>query len=129
MTKNSNGADSAPQSFGVSGFDPTAILQSFMTKVSEASIANPASGWLEMNQRWMSFLTERFEQDAALVQRLSKCTNPAEIRAAHAEFHKKAVEDYQQEFAEMAELSQKAMGQLTNNQDKGDTDQNPTIRG
>lgn len=106
-----------PQDAGISsqspGFDPAAMLNAFMPKMNEvsASDGNPVAVWLEMNQQWTAFLTKRFKKDAALLQQLTTCTNPAELNAAYSDFFKKTVEDYQREITEMAELSQKALGQ------------------
>ncbi len=118
MTKTSKNNGLAPKASGFPDFDPSAMVQSFMSQVSAVPAGNRTAGWLEMNQHWMTFLGDRFKQDAALLLQLSKCTNPEEVGVAHTEFYKKSVEDYQQEFAEMAELGQKAMGQLTDAQAK-----------
>ena len=123
MTKATQNSKSNPKSHSTAGFDPSAMFQSFMANFSDSGIAgpNPAVGWLEMNQQWMNFLGERFKQDAALLQKLSKCKTSEEINAAQTEFYKDAAEHYQREFAEMTELGQQAIGQLTNT-DKADSD-------
>ena len=59
--------------------------------------------------------------DLTMPQRLSKCTSPAEISAAHAEFYKETVKTISRYFTEITELGQKAMGQVKEN-----TNQNPT---
>jgi|GEM_PF-3564115 len=130
MTKETQNDKSKPETPIFPGFDPTAMFQSFMSKSSAASDvgSSPAAGWLEMNQQWMNFLGERFKQDSALLQKLSKCTNPSEMSAVHSEFYKEAAESYQREFAEMAELGQQAIGQLTNIGQAG-TNQQPTKNG
>lgn len=106
-----------PQDTGISsqpsGFDPAAMLNAFIPKMNETAISggNPVAVWLEMNQQWAAFLTKRFKKDAALLQQLTTCTNPAELNAAYSDFFKKTVEDYQRELTEMADLGQKALGQ------------------
>ncbi|MCO4846496.1 MAG: phasin family protein [Yoonia sp.] len=115
MTKETQSGKSNSETSKTSGFDPTEMFQSFMSKFAEASDSdsNPAAGWMELNQHWMNFLGDRFKQDTALLQKLSKCTDPAEMTAAHTEFYKETVEDYQREFAEMTKLGQQAIGQLS----------------
>jgi hypothetical protein len=116
MTKETQNGKSKPETSTTSGYDPTAMFQSFMSNFSEVSTVNnnPAAGWMEMNQQWANFLGERFKRDSALLQKLSKCKDPAEISAAHMEFYTEAAEHYQREFAEMTKLGQQAIGQLTN---------------
>ena len=64
-----------------------------------------------MNQHWMAFMAKRLEQDAALLQGLSKCTKPVEIGTTYSDFFKSAVVDYQKEFTDIGALGQKLMDQ------------------
>ena len=116
MTQDVQNGDITSEKAANSGFYPAAMFQSFMSKLSDASPkgANPAAGFMEMNQHWVNFLGDRFKQDSALLQRLGKCSSPAEMSAANSEFYAEAAADYQREFAEMVELGQQAFGQFAN---------------
>lgn len=116
MNKEAQNGKAKPETNPATGFDPAGMFQSFMSNFSESSTLDntPAAGILEMNQHWLDFLGERFKQDAALLQKLSKCTNPAEMSAVHMEFYKETTDHYQREIAEMTELGQQAIGQLKN---------------
>ena len=105
--------DSQDTGMGIAGFDPTAMMRAFMPNLNEASTSgsNPFTRWLELNQHWTAFLTKRYQKDKALLQQLATCSSPTEMNAAYSDFFKKAVEDYQRELTEIAELGQKAMGQ------------------
>lgn len=100
---------SAPLAFF--GFDPTAMMQAFTPKLGEASASgsNPAAGWLELQQHWMSFLSDRFKQDANLFQKLRACTNPSEMTEACASFYAEAATDYQGHISKIATLGQQAL--------------------
>lgn len=130
MTKEPHTSKSTTETSANPGFDPTAMFQSFMSKFSNTASAgeNPAAGWLAMNQHWMNFLGERFKKDAALLERLSKCTKPEDMNAVHSEFYKEAVQDYRLEFAEMAELGELAVLRMANS-GQVDTDQEQTKKG
>jgi hypothetical protein len=130
MTKETQNGKNNSETSMIPGFDPTAMVKSFMSKFSDASTVkgNPTAGWLEMNQQWMNFLSERFKRDSALLQKLSKCKNPGEMSAAYMEFSKDAVENYQHEFSEMTKLGQQAIGQLTK-ASQARTDQMQTKKG
>ncbi|MEO1638312.1 MAG: phasin family protein [Pseudomonadota bacterium] len=114
MTKEPQTSKSTKETPSIPVFDPTVMFQTFMSKFTDTATAgeNPAAVWLAMNQHWMNFLGERFKKDAALLERLSKCTKPKDLSAAQSEFYKEAVQDYRLEFAEMAELGEQAMIQL-----------------
>ena len=114
MTKETQSTKSTNGTSAASAFDPTAMFQSLMSKFTDTPTAgeNPAAGWLAMNQHWMNFLGDRFKKDAALLERLGKCTNAEDVSAAHSDFYKEAVQDYRLEFSEMAELGEQAMGKL-----------------
>lgn len=116
MTKDSQNGQDKPETATAAGFDPAGMFQSFMSNFSEnAALGNTsAAGMLEMNQHWLNFLGDRFKQDSALLQKLGKCTNPAEMGAVHADFYKNTAEHYQREIAEMTELGQRAIGQFQN---------------
>lgn len=90
-------------------FDPNAALQAFMPLMNGAAenSGNAMASWMEINKHWTTFLMGRFQQDAALVQRLSSCTNPAKINGIFSEFYQKALTDYQRELTEVAKLGQK----------------------
>lgn len=115
MTKTSQGDDAMQSKSGFPIFDPTAILRDWMSKMNGDSVPNtpPMVGWIEMNQHWMTFLSDRFKQDAALLGHLTTCTNPTEMAQAYTDFYKAAVGDYQSELAEIASLGQKAIGRAT----------------
>jgi hypothetical protein len=113
MTKHTQDAPTAPTDKVFAGFDPAAMLRAFQTKMNSDLVSgnNPVAGWLEMNQHWMAFMAKRLEQDAALLQGLSKCTKPAEIGTTYSDFFKSAVVDYQKEFTEIGALGQNLMDQ------------------
>ncbi len=52
-----------------------------------------------MGLEWQDFLTRRFKQDLALLQRLAATKSPGEIAAAYVEFWQKAYDDYAKEYA------------------------------
>jgi hypothetical protein len=112
-TKNGKGKSATPAG---AGFDPTAMFQHFMSNFLELPTdgKNPVSGVLEMNRQWMNFLSERVRKDSELLQKLSKCTSPAEIGVAQMEFCHDAARHYQREFAQMTDLGQRAIGQFAN---------------
>lgn len=116
MTKETQNSKGKSDTSTRAGFDPTAMFQNFMSNFLEIPTdgKNPVSGLLEMNQQWMNFLSERFKKDSDLLQKLSKCTSPAEISAAQMEFYQDAARHYQREFAHMTDLGQQAVGQLAN---------------
>ena len=105
--QNSSKKDSAHTA--LPGFDPSAALQAFMPLMNGASenSRNAMASWMEINKHWTTFLMDRFQQDAAFVQRLSTYANPAEINGIYSEFFQKASTDYQSELAEVSKLGQK----------------------
>ncbi|SLN31252.1 hypothetical protein PEL8287_01460 [Roseovarius litorisediminis] len=126
MARDSKGNGGAQKANKSSVFDPIATLQDFMSKMDGVSPsgANPMAGWLEMNQHWMTFLSNRFKQDADLLHRLGACKDPTEATSTFSDFYKAAVDDYQREFAEMASLGQKAIDQAAGAY-KGDAKSKP----
>jgi len=108
MTQATQISATAPAFFG---FDPAAMMQAFTAKMGEASASgsNPAAGWLELQQHWMTFLSDRFRQDAELVQRLRTCTNPSDMTEACTNFYAGAAADYQSHIAKITTLGQQAL--------------------
>lgn len=53
---------------------------------------------------WQDFMGRRLKQDVAFLQRLTRSTGPDQVLAAHAEFWRKAGEDYGNEVATMTKL-------------------------
>jgi hypothetical protein len=65
----------------------------------------PAVGQIgAIADEWQSFVSRRLSEDIALLQRLSRSTGPDQVIAAHAEFWRKAVEDYGDEVVKMTKL-------------------------
>jgi hypothetical protein len=112
---NRSSAMSSDQDSGTNlpGFDPSAALQAFMPFANGAATngSSALAGWMEINKHWTTFLMDRFQQDTALVDQLSKCSDPAEISGVYTEFFQKTLTDYQGEFAEMSTLGQKVVDQ------------------
>ena len=111
MTKASQNSATAPAPQAFFGFDPSAMMQAFTAKAGEASLSggNPAAGWLELQQQGMTFLSDRFKQDADLFHRLRTCANPSDMAEACTDFSKRAAEDYQSHVAKITALGQQAM--------------------
>jgi len=111
MTKVSQNSATAPAPQAFFGFDPSAMMQAFTAKANEASLSggNPAAGWLELQQNGMTFLSDRFKQDADLFQRLRTCANPSDMAEACTDFAKKAAEDYESHVAKITALGKQAM--------------------
>jgi hypothetical protein len=111
MTKENKISGNSHSEWPFIGFDPTAMMQEFTTKMGEASVSvgNPAAGWLELQQHWMTFLSDRFKQDADLFHSLKACTNPSDMTEACSVFYKRAAEDYQSHIAKIFALGQQAM--------------------
>ncbi|WP_139816280.1 hypothetical protein [Planktotalea arctica] len=111
MTKVSQNSATAPAPQAFFGFDPTAMMQAFTAKASESSLSdsNPTAGWLELQQHAMTFLSDRFKQDADLFHRLGTCANQSDMAEACTDYSKRAAEDYASHVAKITALGQQAM--------------------
>ncbi|MEH6830022.1 MAG: hypothetical protein V7661_04200 [Sulfitobacter sp.] len=111
MTQANQNSATAPAPLAFSNFDPTAMMQAFTARASNASVSggNPAAGWLELQQHGMTFLSDRFKQDANLFHRLGTCTNPSDMAEACTDYAKRATEDYQSHVAKITTLGQQVM--------------------
>lgn len=111
MTDSAQKPGDAQKNAKADNYDPTAVMRTFMAQMSESSAPSAAAmtDWQDMQQHWMNFLMDRFQQDAALMQQVAKCSNPAEVSATMTEFYNTAMKGYQREFTEMAERGQKVM--------------------
>lgn len=129
MTKDVQNVKTIAETSGIPDFGPMAMYQEIMSKYTQAfaTDGNPAAGWFELNQQWINFVGERIKQDAALVQKLGKCSNAAEMTAVWDAFAKEAFQDYRLEFAEMTELSQEAFIRFMNSSLAG-TNQSKTTK-
>jgi hypothetical protein len=58
---------------------------------------------------WLDFLNRRMKEDLALPQQLASCRGLDEAWQVYATFWQKAVQDYQQEFSELARLNSEVM--------------------
>ncbi len=76
------------------------------------------SGWIEINRQWTTFLSGRFQEDAALVHHLARCRSPQDILGVYTEFFQKAFADYQTEFATMARLGQATVAEVASTTQK-----------
>ncbi|MEZ5855193.1 MAG: hypothetical protein R3D67_10780 [Hyphomicrobiaceae bacterium] len=104
----------------VPAFDPKFMQQAFapfMGAVPQANTTNnggingtPFASWLKMNQHWSNFLMHRLQEDADLVHRLARCSDPGAISQVYAAFFKTAPSDDQSEFAAMTSLSPTMFG-------------------
>jgi hypothetical protein len=86
-------------------FNANFALQTFqqlMTGMTEPNGKGSAS-WL-LNRQWTGFVTQRLQEDAALVHRLASCSNPLDVIGVYSDFFQKALTDYQREFTEMMKL-------------------------
>lgn len=110
MTKETKNINAASQASPLSIFDPAGLMQAFTATIgaTPASGGNPASTWIDLQQTSMSFLSDRFKQDAALFERLSKCSDPGDMTQACTDFYNGAVEDYQNQIAKITALGQQA---------------------
>lgn len=88
----------APMSFGFPGWpSPTPdVWQAWNSSFSA------------VNAEWMNFVNRRVNEDFALPQHVIACKGPEEVWRVYAEFFQKAFDDYQKEFAELANLGSKA---------------------
>lgn len=93
------------------GFDPTEMMQAFTSKMGDTSIFGgfPTKGWLDLQQHSMTFLSNRFKQDAELFNKLKSCSNTSEMTQACSNFYTGAAEDYQTQVAKITTLGQQAM--------------------
>jgi hypothetical protein len=57
-----------------------------------------------LNKEWLDFLNRRFAEDIALQEHLGPCKSFEEVWGVYADFSKKAVDDYQKEYAEIVKL-------------------------
>ena len=57
-----------------------------------------------LSTEWMAFVQRRVKEDFALPQHLVTCKAPGEVVQTYADFFRKAMEDYQRQFEEMARL-------------------------
>ena len=92
-------------------FNPAAAMQALSAGAagSPSAAGAPAQGLMQLQRHWLSFLSDRFKQDADLVNRLAGCTSPVEANDALAQFWMSAVAQYQKEFTDVAELTKSAM--------------------
>lgn len=58
-----------------------------------------------VSREWADFLNRRMKEDIALPQRLASCGGLNEAWQMYAEFWQKAMQDYQQEFTELARIN------------------------
>jgi hypothetical protein len=92
-------AEPAPISFGFPQWPtkPVDMLQAW-TKSGSTVLA--------LNNEWLAFVNRRLKEDFALPQHLVTCKGPEEMWRVYVEFLQKAVDDYQNEFAELAKLGE-----------------------
>lgn len=59
-----------------------------------------------VNAEWVRFVQKRVAQDFDLPQQLAKCRMPQDVLRVYAEFAQNAVQQYQQELAEITRMNQ-----------------------
>jgi hypothetical protein len=91
----------------------TSQLQAWNGACGKAAVA--------INREWGEFLRRRMREDAALPQNLATCQGLDEAWHVCAEFWQKAVQDYQQEFTELARLNGEIIGDGMTSLDIGRT--------
>lgn len=90
----------------------TESLQPIMTAMVELN-GKGQIGWLDCQREWTRFLSQRFEEDMKLVNRLTNCTTPQDVYGAYADFLQKATNDYQQEWAKLMKIGQTCASEVT----------------
>ena len=96
-------------------FNGSLALQAFqplMTGLVESN-GKACASWLDMNRQWTAFVTQRLQEDVALVHRLANCASPMDVYGVYSDFFQKALADYQREFTEMMRLGQMCFAQAT----------------
>mgnify|MGYP001827522214 CR=1 FL=1 len=96
------------------GYEPTflasvAFGHATMLAYSAKSCMHVADAYRE----WFTFLGRRLEEDAQLAQELSELKELRDITSAYSAFFAKAAQDYQNEFAAMAKITEELSNDMT----------------
>jgi hypothetical protein len=73
-----------------------------------------------IGREWLDFLSRRMREDMVLPLRLASCRGLDEAWRVSAEFWQKAVQDYQEEFAELVRLNFETLSENATSQQLGD---------
>lgn len=108
MLTTPNARSEGAQDIPFSPFNANFALQAFQPLMTGMAASNgkACTSWLEIHRQWTGFVTQRLQEDVALVHRLANCTNPMDVYGVYSDFFQKALADYQREFAEMTKLGQ-----------------------
>ena len=96
-------------------FNANLAFQAFQPLMTGLSAGNgkTCASWLEINRQWTGFVTQRLQEDVALVHRLANCTNSMDVYGVYSDFFQKTLADYQHEFIEMMKLGQMCFAEVT----------------